>query len=61
MMYVSLGSNCSVTYWLNKLGLRKVAYPFDWSNITIKQLNRVLKDKGSFYLHCDYHAVHYLN
>lgn len=42
MEYVSLGSNCSVTWWLNELGLRNCAYPFDWSNITIQQLNNAL-------------------
>lgn len=40
--YVSLGSNCCVTFWLKNYGLRKKAYPFDWTNITIKQLNNVL-------------------
>jgi len=45
MEYVSLGSNCSVTWWLNKLGLRKRAYPFDWANITIQQLNNILANK----------------
>ena len=49
MIYISLGSNCSVTYWLNKLELRKAAYPFDWSNITMKQLNTILKNNFSDY------------
>jgi len=26
----------------------------------IRQLHRILKSTGSFYLHCDYHASHYL-
>jgi hypothetical protein len=28
--YISLGSDCSVAYQLDMLGLRKEAYPFDW-------------------------------
>lgn len=43
MQYISLGSNCSVTHWLNKLKLRHESYPFDWSRLTIKQLNSILK------------------
>ena len=50
MEYVSLGSNCSVTWWLNKLKLRKRAYPFDWANITIQQLNNVLNNKFDEYI-----------
>ena len=49
-MYVSLGSNCSVSWWLNKLELRKQAYPFDWLNITIKQLNIILNNKFDEYI-----------
>lgn len=45
-MYVSLGSNCSVTWWLNKLGLRKTAFPFDWSSLNIKVLNNIIR--GNF-------------
>ena len=43
-MIVSLGSNCCVTYHLNRLNKRTIAYPFDWSNITLNQLNRVLEN-----------------
>ena len=39
---ISLGSNCSVTYQLNKLGLRMQAYPFDWVKISLNQLNNIL-------------------
>lgn len=42
--FISLGSNCSVTWWLKKYGFRKMAFPFDWSNITIKQLILVLEN-----------------
>jgi hypothetical protein len=47
---VSLGSNCSVTLWLNKLKLRKNAFPFDWSSLNIKILNNIIKNKFSEYL-----------
>ena len=47
--YISLGSNCSVTYQLNKYGLRICAYPFDWIKINITQLNNILqKDFDDF-------------
>lgn len=42
--FISLGSNCSITWWLKEYGLRKCAFPFDWSNITIKQLVLVLEN-----------------
>ena len=36
--FISLGGNCSVTYQLNKLNLRNLAYPFDWSQIKLTQI-----------------------
>lgn len=42
--FISLGSNCCVSWWLKEYGLRKFAFPFDWSNITIKQLVLVLEN-----------------
>ncbi len=50
MIYVSLGSNCSITWWLNKLELRKEAYPFDWCSLTIKHLNLILKNNFNEYI-----------
>ncbi len=32
----------------------------DFMRERIEQIHRVLKNTGSFYLHCDYHASHYL-
>ncbi len=32
----------------------------DWMRERVFELHRVLKDTGSFYLHCDWHASHYL-
>ena len=32
----------------------------DWMKDRVFELHRVLKDTGSFYIHCDWHASHYL-
>ena len=32
----------------------------EWMRTRIEHLHRMLKPTGSFYLHCDYHAGHYL-
>ena len=32
----------------------------DWMRERVRELHRVLKPAGSFYLHCDWHASHYL-
>lgn len=32
----------------------------EWMKIRIFEMHRILKDTGSFYLHCDWHASHYL-
>lgn len=49
MEYISLGSNCSITYQLSKLGLRKCAYPFDWTKITLNQLISILVEDFNDY------------
>ena len=41
-MYLSLGSNCSVTFQLNKYNKRSSS-PFDWSHLSINQLILVLE------------------
>ncbi len=41
---ISLGSNCSITYQLNKYNKRFNSYPFDWSKNSITQLNSVLEN-----------------
>jgi len=40
--YVPLGGNCSVSYHLKKMGLRDTAYPFDWCQIKLGQIQNVL-------------------
>lgn len=42
MQIVSLGSNCAVCYHMTNLGLRTQAYPFDWTKLSIGNLNQVL-------------------
>ena len=32
----------------------------DWMRHRVMELHRILKPTGSFYLHCDWHAGHYL-
>jgi len=39
MVYISLGSTCSIVYNLKRLELRTKAYPFDW--IRILNLNKI--------------------
>lgn len=42
-IYISLGSDCSVAYQLQKQGLRDAAYPFDWLRIPhLKFLNTLI-------------------
>lgn len=42
--YISLGTNCAISYQLKKYGLRKEAYPFDWCNVNFKNLLNVLEN-----------------
>lgn len=51
MLYVSLGSNCSVSYQLNKRNLKFKSFPFDWCKISINQLIDVLEN--NFYDYVD--------
>ena len=47
---ISLGSNCSITYQLNKYNKREKAYPFDWCKISMNQLLKVLENNFSNYI-----------
>jgi hypothetical protein len=49
MNYISLGSNCSVTYQLKKYNLRYCAYPFDNCNINLNKLINVLQNNFNNY------------
>ena len=41
-IFVPLGNTCTISYQLNEVGLRHYAFPFDWSKMSINQLNKVL-------------------
>lgn len=44
-MFISLGSNCSITWFLNKYQKRIVAFPFDWCCIdNINKINNILEN-----------------
>jgi hypothetical protein len=43
-IYISLGTTCAVAYNLNKVGLRKESYPFDWCKMNVNKLNKVLEN-----------------
>jgi len=42
--YISLGESCAVAYNLDRLKKRVLAFPFDWSKIKLKDLNKVLSN-----------------
>ena len=44
---ISLGSNCSITYQLNKYNLRNTAYPFDWSEIRMNKLVEIFTNTAT--------------
>jgi len=37
-----------------------IQHYINWMNDRMVELHRILKDTGSLYLHCDWHASHYL-
>lgn len=49
MTYISLAGNCSVAFHLNKLGVNKIRYPFDWCSVNINQLLQVLSNDFNSY------------
>ena len=49
-MFVSLGSNCCISYQLKKYNLRYESYPFDWCLITFNQLINVLENNFDNYV-----------
>jgi hypothetical protein len=48
-IYISLGGDCSVAYWLGKLGLRQYAFPFDWVKSDIFNIIKVIETKFHFF------------
>lgn len=47
--YIPIGESCAVAYNLNKLKIRTSAFPFDWSKIKLKDLNKVLENNFKDY------------
>ena len=44
-IFISLGSNCSISYQLKNLGIRDKSYPFDWCKVSLSQVKNVLENK----------------
>jgi hypothetical protein len=47
--FISLGGNCAVSYQLNDSGLKEESYPFDWCEISIQKIIKVLEKKFKNY------------
>jgi hypothetical protein len=43
-IFVSLGHNCSISWNLKQLNLKKESYPFDWCEISLTKLIKVLSN-----------------
>lgn len=56
-MFINLGSNCCITYQLNNLNLRNEAYPFDWTDISLKQLIEILQNDFIGYDDLEYKKI----
>lgn len=48
--YIGLGSNCSITWQLNKYNLRTKSYPFDWVKISLSQIINILENNFDDYI-----------
>ncbi len=44
MNLISLGSDCCVTYQLEKYGYRKAAFPFDWIRISLEDAIQLIQN-----------------
>lgn len=43
-LFISLGNTCAIAHQLKLTGLRTIAFPFDWCNVSINQINQVLNN-----------------
>lgn len=50
MIYIPIGSNCSVATYLRQQNIRKHAYPFDWNCTSLKMFYEMLINDFSGYL-----------
>ncbi len=42
--FIGLGSNCSTAYQMKKIGIRREAFPFDWTKIKFRNLLNVFRN-----------------
>jgi len=54
IIYIPLGSSCSLAYQLDKYNLRKESYPFDWILSRDKEIINILKDEFRNFLDIEY-------
>ncbi len=52
-IFIPLGNDCSISYQLQKLGLRKITLPFDWIKSDIKGIVKCLEDNFKYFLEFD--------
>jgi hypothetical protein len=48
--HISLGHNCSTSWYLKKCGLKKATYPFDWVFTSCELITHCIKDRFNAYL-----------
>lgn len=48
--HISLGHNCSTSWYLKQCGLKKATYPFDWVFTSCELITDCLKDRFNKYL-----------
>ncbi len=49
-IFIPIGSNCSVAYFLRKFNLRHIAFPFDWNCSSLKSIVEVLSNNFEGFL-----------
>lgn len=55
IFFINLGQDCQATYYLQKLNLRKTAFPFDWlQTYNFSGVCKAIEEKFEFFLSKDY-------
>ena len=55
IMYIPIGIDCSVAFNLQKYGVRKMAFPFDWLRLTdIKFVIDLIQSKFQYFMEKEY-------
>lgn len=52
--HISLGYNCSTSWYLKECGLKKASYPFDWIFSSCEVIEHCIKDRFNKYLDVEY-------